>query len=49
MQSIGYNTSFLGKYLNNYGYSQESLSHVPVGWDNWYGLKGNVCVVAINK
>ena len=34
----GYNTGYLGKYLNGYA-DQAGLpkTHVPVGWDRWFG------------
>ncbi len=43
LQAGGYNTGFVGKYLNGYG-SQRSLvtgrssfTYVPNGWTDWYG------------
>jgi arylsulfatase A-like enzyme len=35
LQRAGYRTAFLGKYLNQYG--QDDPTHVPPGWDEWYG------------
>jgi N-acetylglucosamine-6-sulfatase len=32
----GYQTGFFGKYLNGYP-SEEDQTHVPPGWDEWYG------------
>ena len=32
----GYETKLCGKYLN--GYDDKSASHVPEGWDHWYGM-----------
>ena len=38
LKNAGYNTAFLGKYIN--GYAPRSAnkpgSYVPPGWDNWY-------------
>ena len=36
MKEAGYETFLIGKYLNGYGNSH--ASHVPVGWDHWYGM-----------
>lgn len=36
MKEAGYETFLIGKYLNGYGDSH--ASHVPVGWDHWYGM-----------
>jgi N-acetylglucosamine-6-sulfatase len=35
LQDGGYQTAYFGKYLN--GYSQTDPTHVPPGWDEWYG------------
>jgi N-acetylglucosamine-6-sulfatase len=35
MHESGYRTAFLGKYLN--GYPGDDSTHVPPGWDEWYG------------
>lgn len=41
LQTAGYRTVLLGKYLNGYPFS-EDRSYVPVGWDAWYSAaKGN--------
>src|SRR4051794_29364423 len=43
LNSSGYNTVFLGKYLNGYGVEkslvtrQPSFRYVPPGWTDWYG------------
>jgi N-acetylglucosamine-6-sulfatase len=35
LQGAGYQTAFFGKYLN--GYPVGDPTHVPPGWDEWYG------------
>ncbi|MDQ3637054.1 MAG: sulfatase, partial [Actinomycetota bacterium] len=35
LQEEGYRTGFFGKYLNGYG--EDDPTHVPPGWDEWYG------------
>jgi len=35
LQQEGYRTGFFGKYLN--GYPADDPTHVPAGWDEWYG------------
>ena len=35
LQEEGYRTAFFGKYLN--GYPADDSTHVPLGWDEWYG------------
>ncbi len=35
LQEAGYQTAFLGKYLNQY--PGDDPTHVPPGWDEWYG------------
>ena len=43
LNSSGYNTVFLGKYLNGYGAENSlvtgkpSFQYVPAGWTDWYG------------
>jgi arylsulfatase A-like enzyme len=35
LQEEGYRTALFGKYLN--GYPGDDPTHVPPGWDDWYG------------
>ena len=35
LQEAGYQTAYFGKYLN--GYADGDPTHVPPGWDEWYG------------
>ncbi|MGH3508621.1 MAG: sulfatase family protein [Nocardioidaceae bacterium] len=42
LHDVGYDTNFLGKYLNGYGIQslkngKPSLHYVPPGWTNWMG------------
>ena len=43
LHRAGYNTGFLGKYLNGYGAQhslvtgEPSFRYVPPGWTDWYG------------
>ena len=36
LQAAGYQTAFVGKYLNGYG--DQHASHVPPGWNKWMGM-----------
>jgi N-acetylglucosamine-6-sulfatase len=38
LDDAGYETALFGKYLNGYGH--HGGKHVPVGWDEWYGVVG---------
>ncbi|MFZ1702337.1 MAG: sulfatase-like hydrolase/transferase [Pyrinomonadaceae bacterium] len=40
LQNSGYNTAYLGKYLNGYPL-QGSRTHVPIGWNQWIGGLGD--------
>ncbi len=40
LHDAGYETAFMGKYLNEYG--ERDQLETPPGWDNWDGLVGNV-------
>lgn len=37
LQAEGYETAFIGKYLNGY---ESDPALVPSGWDEWFGLSG---------
>jgi N-acetylglucosamine-6-sulfatase len=39
LQRSGYQTAFMGKYLNEYGF--RDLHAVPPGWDSWHGTVQN--------
>ena len=40
LQAAGYETAFMGKYMNEYPF-QKSLTYVPPGWTEWYSpVKG---------
>jgi arylsulfatase A-like enzyme len=36
LQQAGYQTMFVGKYLNGYG-EQDAPTYVPPGWSSWHG------------
>lgn len=36
LQTVGYHTVHIGKYLNGYGSSNQT--DIPPGWDDWFGL-----------
>ena len=36
LKEAGYETYLVGKYVNGYGDNQ--VSHIPPGWDHWYGM-----------
>jgi len=39
LQTVGYRTALVGKYLNRYGEDTDP-AHVPPGWDEWIALTG---------
>jgi N-acetylglucosamine-6-sulfatase len=39
LNRAGYQTAFMGKYLNEYGFGNKHL--VPPGWDSWHGTVTN--------
>ncbi len=40
LDEAGYQTAYMGKYLNQYGSYKEPTTHVPPGWDRWIGYQG---------
>lgn len=41
LQQAGWRTFYGGKYLNAYAEDKEGVAHVPTGWTEWLGLRGN--------
>jgi N-acetylglucosamine-6-sulfatase len=41
LHDVGYRTVLLGKYLNGYP-AGAARTHVPPGWDEWYGVVGGL-------
>jgi N-acetylglucosamine-6-sulfatase len=39
LDSAGYTTGYMGKYLNGYG-DGRTTTYVPPGWDRWWGWQG---------
>jgi N-acetylglucosamine-6-sulfatase len=39
LNAAGYTTGLMGKYLNGYG-EGHTTTHVPPGWDRWWGWQG---------
>ncbi|MBF4160060.1 sulfatase-like hydrolase/transferase [Nocardioides acrostichi] len=37
LKKAGYDTLFVGKYLNSYGQGRRSKTYVPPGWSDWRG------------
>ena len=44
LQSEGYRTILVGKYMNGY-----EGTHVPPGWDEWYAVSGNYMSTQLNE
>jgi N-acetylglucosamine-6-sulfatase len=40
LESSGYRTAHIGKYLNGYGDRLDRRPAVPAGWSDWYGTVG---------
>jgi arylsulfatase A-like enzyme len=40
LQTVGYRTAALGKFMNGYEKTVDPHETVPPGWDEWYGLIG---------
>ncbi|NML18745.1 sulfatase family protein [Azohydromonas caseinilytica] len=40
LQSAGYRTGLVGKYLNNYPSVDSGANYVPPGWDTWFSPNG---------
>ena len=38
LQAAGYQTAYVGKYLNGYGSGLTSHRYIPPGWDDWQGF-----------
>ena len=50
LRQSGYQTGFVGKYLNGYGSSTRDASYVPPGWSEWYGsLKNRMMDFSMNQ
>lgn len=47
LQTAGYRTAFLGKYLNGYP-NTASPAYVPPGWNEWYSPNGGTPYKAFN-
>ncbi len=48
LHDAGYRTVLIGKYLN--GYPDRDSTHVPPGWDEWYGvIKGHYINYDVNE
>ena len=49
MSKEKYQTVFIGKYLNGYGYGAHEKLYVPPGWDEWHGLSSNYLNIRVNE
>ena len=38
LQTSGYRTVFLGRFLNGYGTQNTDITEVPAGWDDWHAM-----------
>ena len=41
LQKAGWRTFYGGKYLNQYAMDKAGVAHIPPGWTDWLGLRGN--------
>jgi N-acetylglucosamine-6-sulfatase len=41
LQAIGYQTSWIGKYLNGYPWDK-GATYIPPGWSDWHALTGSL-------
>ncbi len=41
LDGAGYATGYMGKYMNGYGGEGATTTHVPPGWDRWWGMEDN--------
>lgn len=39
LDDAGYQTAYMGKYLNEYGSYKKPTTHIPPGWDRWVGYQ----------
>lgn len=48
LQSAGYRTALIGKYLNGYPETAPSRTYIPPGWTEWYGTSGGTPTKGFN-
>jgi arylsulfatase A-like enzyme len=39
LDGAGYETGYIGKFLNQYGSYKQPTTHIPPGWDTWVGFQ----------
>jgi N-acetylglucosamine-6-sulfatase len=47
LKSAGYRTSYIGKYMNGYGISDDN-TYIPPGWDEWFVLNRRPSLPNVN-